>query len=219
MKKPENLKCYLTVLFVSCLLIANIITAKQILLPFGITMTGAVIIFPITYVLSDLFSEVYGYEWSRKTCYMGFAMNMLMVIVFQIAISTPAPSYWTNQDAFAAVLGNAPRVLAASMLGFLAGDFVNDRIFRKMKKRHQDEIKGFGLRAIVSSVCGESADSLIFIPIAFWGEMPVENMVVMGLTQVCLKVAYEIIILPVTKTVCKAVGNIEFQRKLKNEFL
>ena len=217
MKKTSNLKTYLTVLFVSCLLIANVVTAKQLQLPFGITMTGAIFIFPITYILSDIFSEVYGYRWSRITCYLAFCMNLLMVGIFQIVISTPAPSYWTNQEAFATVLGSAPRVLAASSLGMLAGDFVNDRVFRRMKSAHQHEHKGFGARAILSSFAGEIADSAFFIPIAFLGTMSVPQMVAMGLTQAVLKVLYEIIIFPATSAVCKKIkaaeGVDEFAKK------
>ena len=84
--KISNLQMILTTLFVVSLLISNIITSKQVLLPFNITMTGAVFIFPITYVLSDLFSEVYGYKWSRVTCYLAFVMNLFMVTVFSIVI-------------------------------------------------------------------------------------------------------------------------------------
>lgn len=199
MKKTNSkLETALTVLFVTCFLISNILAGKQFQLPFNITMTGAVIVFPITYILSDLFSEVYGYEWSRKTCYMAFAMNMLMVVFFEIAIHTPSPSYWTNQEAFQTVLGSTPRVLLASMLAFLFGDWANDKVFAKMKEKHLNEMKGFGARAILSSLIGEVCDSLIFIPIAFMGTMPFETLVVMGITQVSLKTLYEIIILPLT---------------------
>lgn len=199
MKKTNSkLETALTVLFVTCFLISNILAGKQFQLPFNITMTGAVIVFPITYILSDLFSEVYGYEWSRKTCYMAFAMNMLMVVFFEIAIHTPSPSYWTNQEAFQTVLGSTPRVLLASMLAFLFGDWANDKVFAKMKEKHLNEMKGFGARAILSSLIGEMCDSLIFIPIAFMGTMPFETLVVMGITQVSLKTLYEIIILPLT---------------------
>lgn len=212
MKKTRiELKTILTVLFTSCLLIANVVTAKQIQFPFGITMTGAIVIFPITYILSDVFSEVYGYRWSRFTCYLAFGMNLLMVAAFQAVISTPAPFYWTNQEAFATVLGNAPRVLAASLLGFMAGDFVNDRVFRQMKEKHPEELKGFGWRAILSSFCGEAADSALFIPIAFIGTMPLQDMVTMAATQVCLKVLYEIIILPITTQICKKVKAYEMK--------
>ena len=148
-KNISVLQCVLTVLFVSCLLISNVITAKQVLLPFNITMTGAVFIFPITYILSDLFSEVYGYKWSRFTCYLAFAMNLLMVIVFSAVIVSPAPNYWTNQEAFQTVLGSTPRVLFASLLAFLVGDYANDKIFSIMKRKYPNSHKAFGCRAVV----------------------------------------------------------------------
>ena len=210
MKKTiSRTQLYLTVLSVTALLVSNIISAKQFLLPFGITMTGAVIVFPITYILSDLFSEVYGYKWSRLTCYLGFAMNLFMVIVFSIAIATPAPDYWTNQEAFQTVLGNTPRMLAASLTAFVVGDFVNDRVFRKMKQWHGDSMKGFAWRAILSSLCGEIVDSAIFIPLAFIGQMPAKTLLIMGVTQVCLKVGYEIIIVPLTAYITKRVKKAE----------
>lgn len=209
MKKTiSNIQLYLTVLSVTALLVSNIISAKQFLLPFGITMTGAVIVFPITYILSDLFSEVYGYKWSRITCYLGFAMNLFMVLVFQAAIATPAPDYWMNQEAFQTVLGNTPRILAASLLAFVVGDFVNDRVFRKMKAKHEG-MRGFAGRAIMSSFCGEVVDSAIFIPLAFIGQMPLKTLLIMGVTQVCLKVGYEIVIVPVTTAITRKVASIE----------
>ena len=200
----------LTVLFVSCFLISNILAVKQIQLPFGITMTSAVYIFPIVYILSDVFSEVYGYKWSRITCYMAFAMNILMVIFFELAIITKAPSYYTMSDAVKSVLGSSFRTLVASLTAYVAGDFVNDVVFREMKKRHKSEMKGFGLRAILSSLCGEIVDSSIFIPIAFIGLMPTKNLIIMGITQVALKVTYEIIILPFTSLTARKL--IEYER-------
>lgn len=188
---------------------SNVLAAKQFQLPFGITMTGAVIIFPVTYILSDLFSEAYGYAWSRITCYMAFAMNLLMVIFFGIAIATPAPSYWGNQEAFATVLGSAPRMLFASLLAYVVGDFMNDKVFQGMKAKHAD-MKGFKARAILSSFVGEICDSCIFIPIAFWGQMPAKTLFAMGITQVLLKVGYECLILPVTSAATKRV--IEYER-------
>ena len=207
--KISEMQAFLTVLFVSALMIANVITSKQVLLPFGITMTGAVFIFPITYVLSDLFSEVYGYRWSRVTCYLAFAMNILMVAMFSIVIATPAPEHWTGQEAFQTTLGNTPRVLAASMLAFVIGDLVNDRVFRKMKQKHPDSQKGFGARAILSSFCGELVDSLIFLPIAFLGLMPVKDLIIMTILQVFLKTGYEVVILPVTQFVVKKIAKYE----------
>ena len=207
-EKYSFLQVLLTVISVSCLLISNVITSKQMQFPFGITMTGAIYIFPVTYILSDVFSEIYGYRWSRITCYLSFAMNVVMVIAFELVIASPAPSYWGNQEAFVTVLGSAPRVLIASLTAFLVGDLVNDKVFRRMKMRHQD-LKGFGVRAIVSSFFGELADSLVFIPIAFFGQMPMESLVEMLIAQVFLKTAYEIIILPITTFVVKKVDKYE----------
>ena len=172
-------------------------------------MTGAIYIFPVTYILSDVFSEVYGYRWSRITCYMGFAMNVVMVLAFELAIASPAPSYWGNQEAFETVLGSAPRVLVASLSAFVIGDLVNDRVFRRLKSKHPDDHKKFGIRAIASSFFGEVADSLVFIPIAFLGQMPIESLVQMLVAQVVLKTAYEVIILPITTIVVNKVDKYE----------
>lgn len=209
MKKTVSVtQATLTVLYVSALLIANIITAKQMVLPFGLTMTCAIFIFPITYILSDVFSEVYGYKWSRFTCYLAFAMNLVMVLFFQLAISTEAPAYWTDQAAFETVLGNTPRILAASLLAYVLGDLANDKVFRRMKQRRKGT-EGFAARAILSSFVGEMVDSAIFIPLAFLGQMPTETMLIMAATQVCLKVGYEIVIVPITTAVAKKLSRLE----------
>jgi uncharacterized integral membrane protein (TIGR00697 family) len=212
LKKTSNisfLQLALTLLFVVSLLISNVIASKQVLLPFGIVMTGAVFIFPITYILSDLFSEVYGYRWSRLTCYMGFAANLFMVMVFSLVIITPAPSFWTNQEAFQAVLGNTPRILFASLSAFMIGDLINDRVFKRMKEKHPTDHKGFGWRAIISSFVGEVIDSLIFLPIAFLGQMPINNLAVMLIVQVLIKTGYEIVILPITYKAVHTVSKYE----------
>lgn len=207
-KKISELQCFLSITYVVALLVSNIVANKQLVLPFGITMTGAVFVFPITYILSDLFSEVYGYRWSRITCYASFLANLFMVGVFQLVISTKAPAYWPNQEAFATVLGSTPRILFASLTAYVIGDMMNDKVFRRMKGSNET-IKGFGLRAFLSSVVGELCDSAIFIPIAFIGQMPAEALVIMGITQVSLKLLYELIILPVTTILTKKVGQYE----------
>lgn len=208
-EKISFLQLVLTVLFVSSLLISNVITAKQVLLPFDIVMTGAVFVFPITYILSDLFSEIYGYKYSRRTCYIAFAMNLFMVVVFQLVIETTPPAFWNNQQAFETVLGNTPRILFASLTAFVLGDYINDRVFKKLKESHPKDHKGFGFRAIASSFCGELVDSLIFLPIAFIGTMPITSLIEMTIMQVVIKTGYEIIILPVTKYIVKVVSAYE----------
>lgn len=216
-KMVSELQLGLTLLFVVALVVSNIITSKQVLLPFNITMTGAVFIFPITYILSDLVSEVYGYRWSRLTCYFGFAANLFAALVFSAVIQSPAPSYWQNQEAFQTVLGSTPRVLVASLLAFVIGDFVNDQIFARMKRKYPDSIKGFGARAIFSSLMGELVDSLVFLPLAFWGLMPVQTLVIMTLSQVVIKTGYELVILPFTTIAVKLVSRYE-NRKVEHEY-
>lgn len=208
-QKISVLQFVLTLFFVVCLVVSNIISAKQMLLPFDIVMPAAVIIFPATYVLSDVFSEVYGYKWSRFTCYLGFAANLFAVIIFSLALATPAPDYWMNQEAFEAVLGNTPRMLVASLAGFVIGDLVNDRVFKKFKEKHPNDHKGFGFRAILSSFCGEMCDSLVFLPIAFFGQMPLETLATMMVCQVLIKTGYEVVILPLTRFVVQVVSGYE----------
>lgn len=207
--KLSELQLLLTVLSVACLMISNVITFKQVQFPFGIAMTGATFLFPITYVLSDVFSEVYGYRWSRVTCYLAFAMNALMVAAFALAIIAPAPAYWESQEAFQTVLGNAPRVLVASFAAFVVGDLANDRVFKKMKEKYPDSHKGFSLRAIISSLVGEIVDSLIFFPIALGGQLPTSALITMMITNTLLKTGYELVILPVTTLVVKKVSAYE----------
>lgn len=208
-KKFSFLQLILTLLFVLALVISNIITTKQVQLPFNIVTTGGFFIFPITYILSDIFSEVYGYKWSRITCYLGFLANLFSVIMFTITINTPSPAYFENGGAFATVLGSTPRVLFASLTAFVMGDFVNDKIFAKLKLRHKDDHKGFSFRAILSSLFGEITDSLIFYPLCFLGALPFKTLLIMMATEVVLKTSYEIIILPVTNIIMKKVSKRE----------
>lgn len=208
-KQISFVQMLLSLVFVVSLLVSNIIASKQIQLPFGIVMTAAVVVFPITYILSDVFSEVYGYKWSRITCYMGFAMNLFMVILFTIAVVLPAPSFFEGAEAFKTVLSNTPRVLFASSLAFVVGDFINDKVFKAMKIKYKDSHKKFTLRAIVSSFCGEIVDSSIFLPIVFLGTLPMKDIAIMIGVQVLLKTSYEIVILPATTQVVKKVSRYE----------
>lgn len=208
-KKYSSIQLILTVFFVCCLVVSNIIASKQIQLPLNIIMPGAVIIFPITYILSDIFSEVYGYEWSRATNYMGLIINLFIVFMFFIAIKLPAPSFYQNQEAFKTILGNTPRILTASTLGLWIGDYLNDKTFKVMKSKYKNSHKNYGYRAIISSLIGQIGDSLIFIPIAFYGTMPLKAVVAMVFTQSILKVTYEIIILPISKNLMLKVSKYE----------
>lgn len=179
------------------------------------TMTGAMIIFPITYILSDVFSEVYGYGWSRITCYIWFVCNLLMSLIFMIIINMKAPEYFTNTDAYSTVLWNTWRILFASLFAYVIWDFVNDRIFQEMKLKHPHDNKWFWWRAILSSLAGETVDSWIFIPLAFVDTMPNNTLFVMIFTQIVLKVCYEIVILPFTIYVTKKAQ--VYENNIKHE--
>lgn len=208
-QKISKLQVILTTSFVVILLICNIITIKQIQLPFNLVITGAALLFPFTYILSDIFSEVYGYKWSRFTCYLGFSLNLFMVLVFSLIIIAPAPDFFTKQEALTTILGSTPRILGASLIAYMIGDFVNDRIFKKMKEKHEESLKGFGFRAILSSFCGYIIDSSIFLPLAFWGIIPNSTLIIMLFTQVLIKTSSEVVILPLTSYIVKLVLNHE----------
>lgn len=212
MKKTNisGVQALLTLIFIVSYIISNIISVKQIALPFGLTATATMLIFPITYILSDVFSEVYGYRYSRITSYLAFGANAFVVLLFQLAIILPPSSFYDGQEAFASVLGAAPRVFIASMAAYLVGDFVNDKVFARMKDKYvreagKDTLNGFGARAIVSSLCGELFDSTVFVLIAFTGTTPWHSMACIIAVEVTIKVCYEVAILPLTRIICKKV--------------
>lgn len=206
------LQVVLTILFVGVLMISNIISARLFNL-FGFGMTCAVIVFPITYILSDLFSEVYGYKWSRFTCYLAFGINLLAVGVFYLANSLPAVIP-LQAEAFKSVLLGTFACSMASFIAFIVGDFVNDKIFAKMKQNHKGltNHKGFAFRAILSSFAGELVDSCIYLPLAFLVFNPimsVTDVLIMITLQVTLKTCYEVLILPLTTFITKKVSKYE----------
>lgn len=207
------LQCILTVVFVVGLLISNIVEAKVIPV-LGMNLTCGVFVFPITYILSDIFSEVYGYKWSRITCYMGFIANFCMVLLFKLMIAVPGVDV-EAANAFEITLGATPIIFIASALAFIFGDMVNDKIFRKMKLNHQHTHKGFSGRAILSSLVGEIVDSAIFFPIAFGvsGIMPWSAIPMMAVAQIILKTGYEVIILPITHIILHRVSRYENSAK------
>lgn len=202
-KKISTVQALLTTLYVVCFVISNVLAAKQYIFIGDIALNCGTLTFPITYILSDIFSEVYGYRWSRASFAMAFGFGVLAVAFIEIAIFMPYPEFWTNQEAFATTLGNTPRMLLASMAAFAVGDYMNDKVFKRMKAKHQEELKGFGKRAIVSSFIGETFDSLIFFPIAFWGIVPLNTMVITAIALILMKVGYEVVIFPLTKRIAR----------------
>ncbi|MBQ0112285.1 MAG: queuosine precursor transporter [Bacteroidales bacterium] len=218
-KQQKNIsvtQTLLTILFTVALVISNIISGRTFNF-FGNTMTSAVIVFPITYILSDVFSQAYGYKWSRLTCYIAFTCNLLAVGVFAIVNSLPTLEWMQETaNAFNTLLGGISASTFASLIAYVVGDFMNDKVFVAMQKGSKaTNMKGFGLRAILSSLVGELADSFIYLPLAFCVFNPimsVSEVLKMIAIQVSLKVAYEIMILPLTTIVTKKVLSIEYKQ-------
>ncbi|WP_337493991.1 queuosine precursor transporter, partial [Barnesiella intestinihominis] len=144
---------------------------------------------------------------ARLIIWLGFLMNLMAVIFIQIAIILPSAPFWDGQKSFETVFSSTPRILLASFIAFLVGSFLNAYVMSKMKISSKG--KHFSLRAITSTVVGESADSLLFFPIAFGGVVPVNELLILIVTQACLKTAYEIVILPVTIKVVRFVKKID----------
>lgn len=195
----------LAVLFTVCLIASNLLATKIICLG-GVNLPGAVILFPISYILNDCFTEVWGYRKARFVIWTAFAMNILVVLAGQLVVWLPAAGFWDGSVHFDYVFDMAPRVVLASLLAFLAGSTLNSLVLSKMKIAEGGRM--FGIRAIVSSVAGELLDSLIFMPLAFIGS-PVRALAGMMLAQVSFKVLYEIAILPVTAAVVKGLKKHE----------
>ena len=200
-KNVSNIFLVIAVMYVTCLLLSNLIAGKMWALTDGITLPAAVILFPITYIFGDIFTEVYGFRSARTIIWLGFVCSFLAVTVYLITIALPHPGYWENQEAYAVVMGTTPRVALASFVGYLFGEFSNSMILSKLKVK--TEGRKLWLRTILSTVVGEGFDSVIFIVISFWGTM--ENSVVlqMILFQYLFKVGYEILFTPVTYAVVK----------------
>lgn len=196
----------LAILFNVCLISANLLETKVIQV-FGITVAAGLIVFPISYIINDCISEVYGYRKARLIIWSGFASNFLVVAFTQLALLIPGAPFWEGAAGFNFVFGLAPRIVVASFLAFLTGSFLNAYIMSKMKLASGG--KNFSLRAVVSTIIGESADSLIFFPIAFWGLMPLRELVVMIIAQTILKSLYEVIVLPVTIRVVRYIKRID----------
>ena len=196
----------LGILFNVCLITANLLETKVIQI-FGITMTAGLLVFPISYIINDCIAEVWGFKKARLIIWSGFAMNFFVVAIAQIAVALPAAPFWEGEEGFNFVFGMAPRIVVASLAAFLAGSFLNAYVMSKMKIASGG--KNFSARAIWSTVVGETADSLIFFPLAFGGIIPITQLMIMIGIQIVLKSLYEVLILPITIRVVKAIKKQE----------
>lgn len=195
-----------SILFCVCLIAANILETKQISV-LGISLTGGLIVFPVSYIINDCVCEVWGFQKARLLIWTGFAMNFFFVSVGALCDWIPGAAYWTNDAGFHAIFGFAPRVAAASFIAFIIGSFANAYVMSKMKIR--DGGKRFSLRAVLSTMAGETCDSVIFFPLALAGVVPTEELPKLMLWQVVLKTLYEVIALPITIRIVKKLKTHE----------
>lgn len=203
-----------SILFCVCLIAANILETKQISV-LGISLTGGLIVFPISYIINDCVCEVWGFQKARLLIWTGFAMNFFFVAMGALCDWIPGAPYWTNEAGFHAIFGLAPRVAAASFVAFIVGSFANAYVMSKMKIR--DKGRNFSLRAILSTIVGESFDSVIFFPLALGGVVPTEELPKLMLWQVLLKTVYEVIALPITIRIVKALKEHEGEDTYDND--
>jgi len=214
-KEVSRLQMTLTLITVIALILANIMVVKSINL-FGLPFlanTCSIIAFPITYVMSDVFSEVYGYKWSRVTATWAFIGTILCSIFFALMIAIPGNDAWASQEALKTILGNTPQIAIASVVAYWVGDLANDRVFRLVKRKMPNE-KWFGIRAILSSLAGKYVDGAIFtfIGLSF---LPMHTKLIMVANCPFVQICLEICLLPITTLVMKKVKKAENKNALK----
>lgn len=181
--------------FITCLITANI-TAVKLVGVFGLVLPAAIIIFPISYIFGDVLTEVYGYREARRVIWLGFFCNLIAVAAIWVGQVLPAASFWDGQAAYQRILGYTPRLLVASFLAYLVGEFANSFVLAKMKIATSG--RWLWTRTISSTLVGQGLDSLVFITLAFVGTIPPGGLASAIVTQWLAKSIYEAAVTPLT---------------------
>ena len=198
--RHSNAFLIVVALFIACLIAANITAVKLITL-FGLVLPAAIIIFPISYILGDVLTEVYGYRQARRVIWLGFLCNLIVVIGILLGQVLPPASFWDGQAAYTRILGYTPRILGASFLAYLVGGFSNSFVLAKMKIATSG--RWLWARTIGSTLVGQGLDSLVFITLAFMGTIPLGALVSGIITQWLAKSIYEAAVTPLTYKVVR----------------
>jgi uncharacterized integral membrane protein (TIGR00697 family) len=196
----------ISAIFVSLLLISNI-GAVKLISAGPLIVDGGVFLFPLVYVVGDLLTEVYGFKAARRVIFTGFAMSILAATTFYLVQISPAADGWDNQGAFESVLGFVPRIVLASVCGFLVGQLLNSWVLAKIKQRTKE--RGLWVRLIGSTAVGELADTIIFCTIAFYGVITGADFINYVVVGYLYKTLLEVILLPITYRVVRKVKNSE----------
>jgi uncharacterized integral membrane protein (TIGR00697 family) len=184
-----------TALFITCLLTANV-TASKLVAAGSLTLTAGIVLFPISYIVGDVLTEVWGYAVTRRVIWLGFACNALMVAAIWAGGALPPAPFWKGQAAYDEILGQAPRILVASFVAYLIGEFANAYVLARLKIATAG--RWLWVRTIGSTVVGEGLDSLVFVTLAFTGTVATGSLVVIVINQWLIKVVYEGIATPLT---------------------
>lgn len=195
---PHTFRYYDIVMagFVAILLLSNVIGAAKLANVGGFTFGAGILFFPLSYVIGDVLTEVYGYERARRCIWVGFAAMLFMAFMSWAVVAMPPADSWTGQAAYEQVFGQVPRIVAASILAFWAGEFVNSFVLAKMKILTAG--KALWSRTIGSTVFGQAVDSAIFYPVAFLGIWETRDVLIVMVTNWALKVAWEAALTPLT---------------------
>lgn len=193
-------------LYVTVIIASNVIAVKILQIGF-IEIPAAIILYPLSFVLDDVFTEVYGYKRIRPIIWMAFLCNIFIVVMFQISVWLPHLARWTGQAAYATVLSQVPRIVFASFIATPTGQFVNAYVLAKLKIKTAG--RNLSFRLVLSTFCGACIDSILFISIAFVGKLPFHDIVIMIVSQTIVKVIYEIVLLPVSIPVIKVLKRRE----------
>ncbi|MCS7191086.1 MAG: queuosine precursor transporter, partial [Fimbriimonadales bacterium] len=180
------------------LLVSNIVAAKIVGIG-GLVMSSAIVIFPVSYIVGDILTEVYGYRRARLVIWIGFACNLLVVLIIAAVIAMPPAPFWQHQEAFQTVLGVAPRLMVASLIAYLVGEFTNSYVLAKLKIATQG--RWLWTRTISSTMVAQLLDTAIFTAIAFGGLYPAAELARMSLIEWGIKTLYEALATPITYAV------------------
>lgn len=205
---PQNFKYYdlLVSAFVAVLLISNLVAPKFIAWgPF--LFSGAQLLFPITYIFGDIFTEVYGYAGSRRAIWNGFLASLLLTFISTVIVALPPAPDWKNQAAYETVLGSMPRIVVASLIAYWAGEFANSFVMARMKVL--TEGKHLWMRTIGSTAVGQAVDTILVIGIIFAGNVSLSTMATLMVSGYTGKVIYEALATPLTYAVVNWLKRVE----------
>ena len=204
-EKSYKLLDLISGVFTASLIISNILAFKIFVIG-DIVLDAGILIFPVVYIINDILAEVYGFKIAKRIIFLGFFTNLLAVILYNIAMYLPSPDYFEGSEAFKMVLGTSFRILLASFVAYLSGSLTNSYVLVSIKKKYKNSLL---TRFVLSTLAGETVDSILFITIAFLFVIPLESLLIMIISQIILKTLYELFAFPITKVIVNKVKIIE----------